>query len=115
MAHTRLLKIADLLKREISNIIFRQIKDPRIGFVTITQVRVSADLRSARIYCTILGTEQQRVDTLNGLNHASTFIQSVLKPRLSLRYIPKLQFFWDDTLEYAEKIEKLIQQTKSDK
>lgn len=115
MSTTRSLRVADLLKREISDIIFRQIKDPRIGFVTITKVRMSDDLRWARVYCTVFGTEQERTDTLSGLNHASSFIQALLKSRVKLRYMPKLQFFWDDTLDYVEKIDKLIQQTKSEK
>ncbi len=106
-------KIADQVKTLISQIIDRKLKDPRKGFVTITHVRMSGDLRIASIYYTVMGDDAQKELTAQALNRAKNFIRSELAPHLKLRFIPELRFFYDDTLDYSEHIEQLIQKVKS--
>jgi len=110
----RARKIADLLKREISDIIRREMKDPRVGFVTITQVKLTDDLKYAKVYVSVLPSAGDADASLAGLNHAKEFFRSELKSRVSLRYIPVLAFFIDDTLDYVEKIEQLIAKIKGE-
>lgn len=108
----RALKVGDLLKEEISEIVLREIKDPRVGFSTITGVKVSNDLKSARVFISIMGDSHQKEIELEALNHAENFIRNLLKARLTLKYIPHLQFILDETLDYAENIERLIDKIK---
>jgi ribosome-binding factor A len=105
-------RVADLLKREISDIILKQIKDPRVGFVTITRVKVSKDLKFAKVYFSVLSSMGNNEDSLAGLKSAHVFFRSELNNRIRLRYIPQLEFFIDDTLDYVEKIEQLIEKAK---
>ncbi|MCH8126993.1 30S ribosome-binding factor RbfA [candidate division KSB1 bacterium] len=111
MAH-RTRRVADLLKEEISLIIQRGIKDPRIGFITITHIKMSEDIKHAKIYFCTLETENNKSEVLDTLNNASQFIRAELKKVVHLKYIPYLKFFIDDTLEYVKKIEHLIEKTK---
>jgi ribosome-binding factor A len=112
MSGNRPAKVGDLLKEEISTIILREMKDPRLGFSTVTGVRVSGDLKSARVFISVMGSAQQKTDELEALNHASHFIQGLLRTRVSLKYIPTLKFVLDETLDYAENIEHLIDRLK---
>ncbi len=112
MSGNRPAKVGDLLKEEISAIILRELKDPRLGFSTVTGVKVTNDLKSARVFVSVLGTAQQKTDEMEALNHASHFIQGLLRTRVSLKYIPTLHFVLDETLDYAENIEHLIDQLK---
>lgn len=111
MAH-RTRRVADLLKEEISLIIQRGIKDPRIGFITITHIKMSEDIKHAKIYFCTLETENNKSEVLDTLNNASQFMRAELKKVVHLKYIPYLKFFIDDTLEYVKKIEHLIEKTK---
>lgn len=101
-------RVGDLLKEELSELLLRDIKDPRIGFVTITGVWVSADLRHARVYIVTheTGKEQQR--TLEGLNSARGFLRGALGRRLRLRYTPDLVFTVDETLEQGFRIQEIL-------
>jgi ribosome-binding factor A len=92
-------RVGDLLKEELSELILREVKDPRVGFVTITGVQVSADLRHARVYVVTheAGEEQER--TLEGLQSARGYLRGALGRRLHLKYIPDLSFNIDETLE----------------
>ena len=103
------LKIAGLLKAEISAIIQTKIKDPRIGFVTITDVVLSSDLRIARVYFSVLGGNDQVKKSLEGLGRACTYIQSELSSRVSLRFLPVLHFYFDGSYEYGARIDRIIQ------
>lgn len=114
MSNYRPRRIADLLKREISDIILRQLRDPRIGFVTLTRVKVTPDLRLARIYFSTISTEKPNRESLIGLNSAMEYIRSELKKRIRIRFVPNLEFIIDDSLDYIAKIEKLIARTKGE-
>lgn len=101
-------KLADHIKKQLSLIIDRKLKDPRKGFITLTGVKLSRDLRIASIYYTILGNEEQHKKSQQALESAKNFIRSELAPNLKLRYTPELRFFYDDSLEYSEHIENLL-------
>lgn len=105
-------KLADQIKEYVSQILDRKIKDPRKGFVTITHVRVSGDLRIASIYYTVLGEQEQRELTQAALESAKNFIRGEMAPHLKLRFIPELRFFYDETQEYSEHIEDLLRKIK---
>lgn len=113
MTFKRSDRVADLIKEEVASmILFGGIKDPRIGFVTITHVEMTPDLKEARIYFSQIGSVKDREKSRDGLNHASGFIRRNLAKSLSLRHIPKISFFFDDSLEYSERIEKVIREIK---
>lgn len=101
-------KLADQIKRQVSLIIDRKLKDPRKGFITLTGVKLSRDLRIASIHYTILGNAEQHKKSQQALESAKSFIRSELAPNLKLRYTPELRFFYDDSLEYSEHIENLL-------
>lgn len=113
MTFKRSERVADLIKEEVASmILFGGIKDPRIGFVTITHVTMTPDLKEARIYFSQIGSPKDRERSRDGLNHASGYIRKNLAKTLSLRYIPKITFYFDDSLEYSEKIERAIREIK---
>jgi ribosome-binding factor A len=107
-------KIADQIKKNISQIIDRKLKDPRKGFITITQVKITRDLKIANIYFTCLGDEEQRRKSRQALESANKFIRSELAPLLKLRFMPELRFFYDETLDYARHVDDLLKQIHSD-
>jgi len=107
-------KIADQIKKLVSVIIDRELKDPDKGFITITHVKMSGDLRIAFIYFTDLGGKEAAERSLQALNRAKNFIRNAIAPHLKLRFIPELRFFIDDTFEYAQRIEELLKQIKKD-
>ena len=96
------------LKREINNIIYRKINDPRIKFVTITRIKVSPDLKYANIFVTIFNDEAQQKKTLEGLKSATKFIRVELGKDLKLRYVPNIKFIIDEDLEHQYKLLKII-------
>jgi len=96
------------LIREINNIIYREINDPRIKFVTITRVKVSSDLRYADIFVTIFNDRKQQKKTLEGLKNATKFIRGELGKDLKIRYVPNIKFIIDKDLEQQYKLLKII-------
>lgn len=110
MSGRRRRQVGDLLRDEISFIIQRGLKDPRIGFASITRVEVSPDIRYATIYVSVLGTEDQQADTLVALNNAAGFIRHELAPKLAMRTIPNLTFRLDRSMEHAENVQRLLKE-----
>lgn len=108
MESARTHRVGELIKEEISEIIQRELKDPRIGFVTVTGVDVTADLRSAKVYVSVLGTKSQRDSTLQALQSSSGFIRKALSKRIRIKYFPELKFAYDPSVEAAQRIEKVI-------
>ena len=104
----RTRQVGDLLREELTDIIRTEVKDPRIGFFSITQVEVPPDLRSARVFVSVLGTDDERVSTLAALRSAAKFIRYHLKPRLHMRQIPDLEFRDDRSMEHAEQIARAL-------
>ncbi len=110
MAH-RIERVNNLIRHEISELLQRQVKDPRLGsFVTVTGVSTSADLRYARIFVSHMGSEEEKQATLNALASASGFFRREMAKRLRLRRIPELSFHWDDSIERGTHILQLIDQ-----
>jgi ribosome-binding factor A len=108
MSGRRIARLNEQLKREIAGIIQNEVKDPRIGTVTITAVDATADLDQARVYFTSPVSGEERAELLEGLDAAATFVRAELGRRLRVRRIPALHFVWDDTLEHAMHIERLL-------
>lgn len=111
----RLNKINRLLKEEISKIIQEELDDRRIGFVTVTKVITSADLRSAKVYISIMEKEKKKEGTLKALNKASIYIKKLLADKVKLRYLPDLNFFEDDSMTESLRIEELLSQIDKQK
>lgn len=101
-------RVGDLIKVELSDIIFRQIKDPRIGIVTITGVKMTDDLKLARIYFVEMGKDTCDPETKNGLEQAKSFLKRELGKRLKIRHIPDIIFTPDESFAYGSRIEKLL-------
>ena len=108
MRFKRSERVQELLLEEISALIQRGLKDPRIGFTTVTNVALTDNLKHAKVYVSVFGTERERQDTMEGLTHASGFIRGSLGKKLFLRYIPVLEFILDGTAEHVAKINKII-------
>ena len=105
----RINSVNSLLKKEISNLIHRQVKDPRINdFVSIVEVKTSRNLQNATIYISVIGDKKIKKNALKGLTSASGFIQNQLRKNLDLKYVPSIQFRLDHSLEDAEKILTLL-------
>ena len=108
MSH-RIERVSSLIRDEISDLLQRQIKDPRLGsLVAITEVCVSSDMRYAKVFVSSLGSEQEKKDTLSGLAAAAGYLRNQLVKRLRLRRIPELSFHWDNSIERGAHILQLI-------
>lgn len=101
-------QVARMLVAEISDIIRREMNDPRLGFATLVGAEPSRDLRHARVYVSILGDEEDQRRSLEALNGAVGYIRSLLGPRLTMRYVPEITFRLDHTAESAQHIEVLL-------
>ena len=113
MQGRRIDRIEEQLRIELSEIIEREIQDPRIGLTTVTAVKVSPDLRQARIFVTVLGDDAQRKKALEGLRSAASFVRRSLSKRLHhMRRIPELSFDYDEAVEKGMRIEQLLDQIK---
>ncbi len=108
LAEMRANRIAEQMKKELGEILTRKIKDPRVGFVTVTDVEVTGDLQQAKVFISVLGDEQQKQDTLLGLAKAKGFIRSEIGQRIRLRKTPELMFEFDEALEYGNRIETIL-------
>ncbi|MCR2820676.1 30S ribosome-binding factor RbfA [Lederbergia panacisoli] len=107
-------RVGEQMKKELGEIISRKIKDPRIGFVTITDVHVTGDLQQATVYISVLGDEEQKANTLKGLAKAKGFIRSEIGHRIRLRKTPEISFEFDESIGYGNRIESLLKQIKDD-
>jgi ribosome-binding factor A len=105
-------RMGDLLRQALGELLERAVKDPRIGFATITAVDLSGDLRNARVYVSILGDEKQKEDAMEGLEAATNFLRYQVAQRLNLRYTPAIEFRLDRTAEFNDRLDELIRRTK---
>lgn len=111
----RATRVGEQMKKELGDIIGRKLKDPRIGFLTVTDVRVSGDLQIAKVYISVLGDEKKREETLKGLAKAKGFIRSELGNRIRLRKTPEIHFEFDESIDYGNRIETLIHELNANK
>jgi ribosome-binding factor A len=108
-------RINDLLREEISDLLLREVKDPRMsGLVTITEVDVSPDLRQAKVFVSVLGTDEEKTSTFLALKAAAHFLQRRLGKRLTLRRVPQLAFLSDDSLEQGARLLRLLEEARGD-
>ena len=101
-------KVEQFIKEELSEIIRREVRDPRIGFVSITDVEMSADLRHARVFVSVLGDADAKAATMEGLRSALGYIRRELGGRLELRYTPEITFKLDESIERGARVNKLL-------
>lgn len=103
-------RVGEQMKKELGDIIGRKIKDPRIGFVTVTDVQVTGDLQQATVYISVLGDENQKENTLIALAKAKGFIRSEIGQRIRLRKTPEIMFEFDESINYGNRIQTLLHQ-----
>jgi len=108
MAVRRTARLNEQLKRELSELIRTQVRDPRVGVVTVTGVRTTKDLGVARVHVRTLGADAERADTLEGLTAAAPFLRTALGRLLRVRRVPELRFEEDRSLEHARRIEEVL-------
>jgi len=110
----RIEKLQELIKQEMGKMLLTELKDPRIGFVTVTGVEMTGDLREAKIFVSVMGGAEQLKSSLEGLNSALGFIRREIGQRIRLRFTPEISFAPDTSLDYADHIQKLLLQVEGD-
>jgi ribosome-binding factor A len=105
----RARRVADQIQRELPELIRQEVKDPRVGMLTITEVEVNRDMEFAKVFFTTLGGEPEHAACLQGLQRASGFLRSQLSHRMQLRVVPKLTFVYDRSVEYGMQLTHLIE------
>ena len=108
MAGRRIARLNEQLKRDLSEIIRTEVRDPRVGLVSITAVETTRDLGVARVYVRTLGTDAERASTLEGLSAAAPFLRTALGKILRIRRVPELRFQEDRSMEHARRIEQVL-------
>ena len=106
-------RVAEAVQALVAELLLREIKDPRIGLVTITGVQISPDLRHARVYFSCMGDDAQRAQSQKGLTSAAGFIRSQVARRLGLRVAPQIAFEFDTTFDEAERVSRLIKDARA--
>ncbi len=107
----RIERVNELMKEVLSELVLTELKDPRVGLVTIVGVRVTNDLSSAKVLFSVMGDEQQRAETLKGLKAATPFLRRVLVKHLDVRVSPELRWVYDDSLDRSFRIEQMLRDT----
>ncbi|HLH60281.1 MAG TPA: 30S ribosome-binding factor RbfA [Ktedonobacteraceae bacterium] len=105
-------KLGELIALELSDLLRTRMKDPRVGFASITRVEVSGDLRHAKVFVSVLGSENEQEDTIRALKHATGFLRHELASRLTLRYMPELVFKLDISIQEGARILELIRESE---
>ena len=113
MSSPRVLKLADQIKVIVAEMLERRIKDPRLGFITVTDVRLTGDSREATVFYTVLGTDEDRAGTAAALRSATGLIRSQVGKQLGLRFAPTLAFILDEVPETAKQIDELLAKAKA--
>jgi ribosome-binding factor A len=115
MATSRPARVGDQLRQEISDLLSREVHDPGIGFLTITHVKVTPDLQSARVYYTTLGDEKARRESRRALERAAPFLRRQIGRRLRLKRVPELEFFFDESIERGDRIERILHELSAER
>ena len=108
MEHKRVDRVGDLLLKELAEVLLRKVRDPRLADITLTGVRVSPDLRHARVFYSLVGDDERKAEAGAGLASATGFVKRELSKRLQLRRIPDIEFCFDSSLEYGSHIDRLL-------
>lgn len=120
MSHSRPERVADQIREEITVLLSRHVQDPGIGFVTITRVKVTADLQHARIFYTVIGPEgrentEAKKETAKALVRVNPFLRRQIAQRINLRRAPELEFFYDETIADAHRMEELLLEVREER
>jgi ribosome-binding factor A len=110
MQYKRKDRVKDQIKKEVSQIIQYELKDPGIGFITITDVELSDDLKNAKVFFSVLGDEKKKLESSDALKRAVFFIQHEIGRKMKLKYTPKIKFLYDDSLEKGARIENALRE-----
>ncbi len=110
----RMRRVDEAVRAVLSDAISKDLQDPRVGFVTVTAVKTSPDLRHARVYVSVLGDDARRTDSLAGLRSARGFLQSRVASELTLKHTPTITFEYDESVDRGMRISQLLQQTDPD-
>lgn len=113
MPYSRADRVSGLIQQALSDILLKEVNDPRLDMATITHVKLTKDLRIARIYFSAPGGPEKIVAARNGFNSALGFVKAALARRLGLRYMPDLEFFYDESFDYGAHIENLLDSIRS--
>jgi len=115
MSENRMRRVAEQIKKDVSQIIGSQLKDPRVASITsVTEVQLSKDLRYASVYVSIYGIQAKREETLQTLIRATGYIRSEIGRRIRLRYTPEINFYLDNSMEYGAHIDRVIKSLKEE-
>jgi ribosome-binding factor A len=114
MTADRMRRVDEAMREVLSGAITSELKDPRVGFVTVTSVDTAPDLRHARVYVSVLGTDSVRRRSLDGLQSAHGYLQRRVADELHLKHTPTLDFVYDDTLDRAQRIDELLEREAED-
>jgi ribosome-binding factor A len=114
MSSTRQRRVQELLVQEVSEIIRREIRDPRVGFITITDAEVTPDLRHAKVFFSVLGEPSQQEESARALNRAAGFVRGEFARRAQMRYVPEIRFVYDPSSERGMRISQLLDQVKQE-
>src|SRR5471030_222306 len=106
--YSRTLRVAEQIQRDLAELIRLEVKDPRVGMVTLTGVEVTSDYTHAKVFFTLLGTEAQQEAALHGLSHAAGFLRGQIGRRIKLHTIPELHFVFDQSVERGDRLSQLI-------
>jgi ribosome-binding factor A len=115
LAKVRISRVAEEIKKELSYMLQMGLKDPRVGFVTITGVEVTNDYSQAKVYVSIFGDEEKRQDSLKALSSAAGYLRTELGKKIRIRHIPELLFKIDSSIDYGRKIEKILSEINEEK
>ena len=110
MESERMRRVDEAVRQVLADALAGELKDPRVGFVTVTDVKTSPDLRTARVYVSVLGDDAARVASLDGLRHAHGYLQGCIASELHLRRTPTLEFRYDETTDRAQRVEGLLRE-----
>ena len=112
MPTRRQIQVADEIREIMAVLLQRELKDPRIGFATITGVDVTSDFKYAKIYVSVLGTPEEKRDTMAALTSSRGFVRRELASRMTIRFVPEITFKLDESIEYSDNINRLLNDLK---
>jgi len=116
MVHgSRASRVGDQIQAELASLLTRQVHDPGIGFLTITQVKLSPDLQQARVYYTSIGDDKAKRESARALDRATPFLRRQVGQRLRLKRVPELTFFYDESIEQGDRVERILQALKTER
>lgn len=116
MSKQRLQQVSDTMQRILGEVIQKELKDPRVGFATVTRVDVSADLQHAKVYISVMGTPEERTATMAALNHARGFLRKRLADEMGyMRFIPELRLVQDTSLDYSMHLDQVFREIQHER